>query len=105
VSFFRTLHPAIEKHQRMVVTLFILSSTLIFLFSEKPATLLILAGAVNGVILPLALGVMLWAGYKKKLMGNYRQPVWLQLAGWMVVAIMAIMSVMVISKTIASLTK
>jgi Mn2+/Fe2+ NRAMP family transporter len=75
------------------------------LFSEKPATLLILAGAVNGVILPLALGVMLWAGYKKKLIDNYRQPVWLQLAGWMVVAIMAIMSVIVISKTIASLTK
>lgn len=105
VSFFKTLHPAIEKHQRPAVTLFILSSTLVFLFSGNPVTLLVIAGAVNGIILPLALAIMLVAGTRKKLVGSYRHPVWMQLAGWLVVIVMTGMSVIVISKSLASLTK
>jgi Mn2+/Fe2+ NRAMP family transporter len=50
--------------------------------------LLIFAGAVNGLILPLALAVILIAAVKKKIVGDYRHPLWMQIAGWLVVALM-----------------
>lgn len=103
VSFFRTLHPAIEKQQRLFITLFILASTLIFLFLNSPAKLLVAAGAVNGVILPLALAVMLWAANKPRLVGNYRHPVWMQVAGWLVVVVMSWMAGVTIWKAVEAL--
>ena len=92
VSFLKTFHPAIEKNQRWVISFFILFSTLIFVFIGKPVQLLVAAGAVNGLILPVALTAMLIASTKSKLMGKYNHPVWMQLAGWLVVIIMSWMS-------------
>jgi Mn2+/Fe2+ NRAMP family transporter len=89
VSFFKTLHPFVEKNERMIVSVFIISSTIIFLFLGNPVLLLILAGAVNGIILPVALAVILIAASSKKIMKNYSHPLWMQIAGWIVVAIMS----------------
>lgn len=89
VSFLKTFHPAIEKNQRWVISFFILFSTLIFVFIGKPVQLLVAAGAVNGLILPVALASMLIAATKPKLTGNYKHPLWMQLAGWMVVIVMS----------------
>jgi Mn2+/Fe2+ NRAMP family transporter len=55
----------------------------------KPRELLILAGAVNGLILPIALAVILIAATKKRLMKDYRHPLWMQLSGWFVVVAMS----------------
>jgi len=55
----------------------------------NPVGLLILAGAVNGLILPIALTVILIAASKKKIVGNYHHPFWMQLAGWLVVLLMS----------------
>ena len=41
-----------------MVILFIVVSTIIFLFLGKPVTLLIVAGALNGLILPITLGTI-----------------------------------------------
>lgn len=89
ISFFKTLHPAIEKNSRLIVSLFIITSTVIFVFLGNPVNLLIAAGAVNGIILPLALSLILIAAGKKKIVGNYRHPLWMKIAGWIVVAAMS----------------
>ena len=99
VSFVRSFHPIVEKYNRLLVTIFIVTALVIFLVMGKPVSLLILAGAVNGLILPVALAVILLAAGKKKIIGNYRHPVWLTLAGWLVVAVMSWMGVVTISES------
>ncbi|WP_208025664.1 NRAMP family divalent metal transporter [Niastella caeni] len=92
VSFLRTLHPVFEKYQRLITTLFILLSMGTFAFLQQGAVqLLVIAGALNGLILPVSLALLLAAVLKKKLIGNYKHPVWLSVAGWIVVVIMGIM--------------
>lgn len=99
VTFFKSLHPFIEKQQRVIVSLFILLSTGIFILLGNPVTLLIVAGALNGLILPLALAVILVAATKKHIVGTYRHPLWMQLAGWGVVLLMSWMGVVTISES------
>lgn len=99
ISFFKTLHPFIEKHQRILVSLFIVFSTCIFVILGNPVTLLILAGALNGLILPVALAVMLLAATKVRIVGAYKHPLWMQLAGWMVVALMSWMGLVTITQS------
>ena len=48
----------------------------------SPVRLLILAGALNGLILPVTLAVVLLAARRRDLMGDYSHPVWLRAAGW-----------------------
>lgn len=92
VSFLRTLHPVFEKYQRLVTSIFILVSMGIFVFLQQGAVqLLVIAGALNGLILPVSLALLLMAVFKKKLVGDYKHPVWLSVAGWFVVLIMGIM--------------
>ena len=65
--------------------------------------LLIMAGAVNGLILPIALSVILIAAYKKKIVGNYRHPVWMYVAGWLVVLLMIWMGFVTIRNSLSQL--
>ena len=89
VSFFKTFHPVFEKYERWFISLFIIITTIIFVLVGKPRELLILAGAVNGLILPIALAIILIAATKKRLMKDYRHPLWMQLSGWFVVVAMS----------------
>jgi Mn2+/Fe2+ NRAMP family transporter len=93
VTFAKLLHPAVTKNFRQIITAFILFSTLVFLVVGKPVNLLLMAGAVNGLILPFALAIILLAANKKSITGNYRHPYWLSVIGWMVVLAMAYMGV------------
>lgn len=89
VSFLRTLHPVFEKYQRLITSLFILLSMGIFTFLQQGAVqILVIAGALNGLILAVSMALLLTAVLKKKLMGHYKHPVWLSVAGWLVVVIM-----------------
>ena len=63
----------------------------------------VLAGAVNGLILPIALAIMLLAARKKDLAENYRHPVLLQVAGWIVVAVMTYMGAVTLQSKLGSL--
>ena len=103
ISFFKTLHPAIEKQSRLIVSLFIVASTVIFLFLGNPVKLLILAGAVNGLILPVALTVILLAANKKNIIGDYRHPLWMQVAGWLVVLAMSWMGFVTLKSNLMQL--
>jgi Mn2+/Fe2+ NRAMP family transporter len=88
ISFVKTLHPWLNKNHRFVITAFILFSTIIFSAIGRPVKVLILVGALNGLILPLALALMLLATLKYKIIGNYKHPAWMSIAGWLVVAAM-----------------
>ncbi len=103
VSFFKTLHPAIEKHSRIIISIFIIFSTLVFILLGNPVTLLIVAGAFNGLILPVALAVILIAATKKKIMGDYKHPLWMQVAGWVVVIAMTWMGWITINTSLSRL--
>jgi Mn2+/Fe2+ NRAMP family transporter len=99
VSFFKTFHPLFTKYERWCISIFIILSTIIFVGVGRPKQLLILAGAVNGLILPLALGIILVAATQSKLMKGYKHPLWMQLSGWIVVAVMAWMGYKTIMET------
>ncbi len=98
VSFLKTFHPILAKYERWCITVFILMSTLVFVFIGKPRQLLIFAGAINGLILPLALAIVLIAATRSRLMKGYQHPVWMQLAGWVVVLAMGWMGVLAVNE-------
>jgi len=88
VSFVASLRPGFEGRRDRLVVGFILVSALVFLFAgAAPVPLLIFAGAFNGLILPLGVGVMLWVALRRRdLLGGYRYPAWLLglgAAGWL----------------------
>jgi Mn2+/Fe2+ NRAMP family transporter len=91
VSFLRTFHPNFEKYNRQIIIGFIVFSTIVFVFVGKPVKTLVFVGMLNGFILPIALGIMLIASRKTRLMGNYKHSLILQIIGWLVVAIMSTM--------------
>jgi Mn2+/Fe2+ NRAMP family transporter len=93
VSFLETLSPLLSKHRKGLIVGFIVLSTAVFVSIGKPVKILIAAGALNGVILPLSLGVMIAAAYRASLVGDYKHPTWLAVSGVLVVVLMSIMSV------------
>ncbi len=89
VSFLKTFHERIEAKSNLVIIGFIIVSTIIFLvIGQTPVTILVWAGTINGFILPVGLALVLIASRQKKIVGDYRHPLWLQIAGWLVVVIM-----------------
>ncbi len=95
VSFLKTFHPAIAENENWAVIAFIVVSAIIMLvIGTTPATLLILAGAVNGLILPITLGICLIASQSKKIMGDdYKHPPVLLVLGIIVVLISAYLGI------------
>ncbi|MFD2922396.1 NRAMP family divalent metal transporter [Halobacillus naozhouensis] len=93
VSFLRSFSPALEKNHRWLTISFITISTLVFVFVGQPVSILVLVGSVNGLILPIALGVMLLAAHKKKIVGDYKHPVWMTIFGIIIVIAMTYMGV------------
>ncbi|MDE3251665.1 MAG: divalent metal cation transporter [Bacteroidota bacterium] len=89
VSFLKSFHPWIEKNSRWLISFFIVFSTWVFALTGNPVKVLVTVGALNGFILPVALAVMLLAAGKTRLVGTYRHPIVLQIAGWLVVGIMS----------------
>jgi Mn2+/Fe2+ NRAMP family transporter len=87
VSFIRSFSAKIESNYRYWIIGFIVVSTLIFVTIGQPVKLLILAGSLNGLILPITLGTMLLAATNKKIIGEYKHPKWLLVVGIIVVAI------------------
>lgn len=91
VSFIRTFSSTLEKYHKWIIVGFISISTLVFVLIGKPVKILILVGSLNGLILPIALGVMLVAAYKTKIVGDYKHPLWMTIFGVIVVIAMAYM--------------
>ena len=103
ISFLRNFNGWVDKHQQISISIFIIISTLLFAVLGNPVKILVTVGALNGLILPIALAVILIAAHHKKIAGNYKQPLWLDIAGWMVVGVMTTLSILTIKDWIAGL--
>ncbi|TCC97423.1 NRAMP family divalent metal transporter [Pedobacter psychroterrae] len=99
VSFIKSFSPAIQKNENKLIIGFIIISAMIFIAVGKPVSLLIMAGAANGLILPVTLATILFAAHKKKIIGDYQHPIWLTLFGILVVCVMTYMSGSVLINT------
>ena len=93
VSFLRSLSRRIDRAPSHAIIAFVLASTLIFLVIGRPVTVLVLVGAINGLILPVSLGTMLVAAHRTRIVGDYRHPWWLTGAGVIVALSMAALGV------------
>lgn len=93
VSFIRSFHPSIEKYHNWVIIAFIVISTTTFALVGKPVNVLILVGALNALVLPLSLGIILAAAHKKEIVGTYKHPRWLTITGAIVVVLMGYLSI------------
>lgn len=96
VSFIRSFNPWIVKHNNGIIIAFIIFSSTVFLIIGRPVQILVIAGALNGMILPISLGIMLLAAYKQEIVGAYKQPKWLTITGVLVLLAMAGMALQVI---------
>ncbi|GGA26360.1 NRAMP family divalent metal transporter [Psychrobacillus lasiicapitis] len=105
VSFIRSFHPMIEKYHNWIIILFILVSTITFALVGRPVNILLLVGALNALILPLALGTMLVAAHKKNIVGDYKHPLWLTITGGLVVVIMGVLGIITLIEQIPLLFK
>ncbi len=78
-SFLKVFGRWVSRWERWVVVGFVVVSTLGFLvLGAEPVTLLIFAGAFNGLILPAGLGLLLWVAWRRRdLMHGYAYPQWL----------------------------
>lgn len=92
-SFIKNLKTRYLQNERLMISCFIIISTSIFVITGKPRELLLLAGLVNGFILPFALSIMLIAGRRLPILKQFKYPLWIEIAGWLVVAVMGTMSV------------
>lgn len=101
VSFLKTLFTVVREHENLCIIDFIVVSTLILIFLGKPVKLLVLAGSLNGLILPITLAITLIASKKQDIVGKYRHSNILFLLGWIVVLVTAYIGV----QSLSSLTK
>jgi Mn2+/Fe2+ NRAMP family transporter len=92
-SFVKHLKFKIIQNERAIISGFIIFTTLLFVFLGNPKELLLLAGLVNGLILPFALAIMLIASRRLPILKQYAYPYWIQISGWLVVILMGTMSV------------
>ncbi|WP_237235211.1 NRAMP family divalent metal transporter [Rothia nasisuis] len=84
VSFLTSSKTSVTVKNALTIS-FIVISTIVFVIAGKaPATLLIVAGAVNGLILPVGFAVLMFVATfrSKTLLGSYRYPLWLIIIGW-----------------------
>jgi Mn2+/Fe2+ NRAMP family transporter len=97
------LRPGWERQTRGLIIGFIVISTTVFLLVGRPVTILILVGALNGLILPVSLGAMLIAARRPALLNGYTHPAALTWAGIVVAAAMAGLGVYTLVTQVPSL--
>lgn len=98
VSFITSRTGTSDRVRTGLVVAFIALTTLIFVVvGAAPTTLLIFAGAFNGLLLPIGIGVMLWVAWARRdLLSGYRYPQWLAAIGtaaWLVTLYLAVNSI------------
>jgi Mn2+/Fe2+ NRAMP family transporter len=78
ISFVTTAKTS-PRLRSIATVIFIAVSTVVFTFiGQAPATLLIMAGAVNGLILPVGFAFIIWVAWRRRdLLGGYIYPKWL----------------------------
>ena len=98
VSFLKTFFKVVKDYENLFRIAFIVVSTLILIFLGKPAKLLVLAGSLNGLILPITLAITLIASKKQDIVGKYKHSNVLFFLGWIVVLVAVYIGVNSLSK-------
>jgi Mn2+/Fe2+ NRAMP family transporter len=98
VSFITSRTRTSDRTRTALVVGFILVTTVIYLsVGTAPTTLLVFAGAFNGLLLPIGIGVLLWVAWRRKdLLNGYKYPAWLLGIGavaWLLTIYLAVRSV------------
>lgn len=83
VSFLAGFSRRLEARRNWVVVAFIVFSAGVYLaLGQAPVTLLVLAGALNGLILPVGFAIVLWVAARRlDLLAGYLYPKWLLVVG------------------------
>ena len=98
VSFLKTFFKVVKDYENLFIIGFIVVSTLILIFLGKPVKLLVLAGSLNGLILPITLAITLIASKKQDIVGKYKHSNILFFLGWIVVLVTSYIGVKSLSK-------
>jgi Mn2+/Fe2+ NRAMP family transporter len=78
VSFLTSRDTSARRRNLYTVAFIALSTLIYLLIGTAPATLLVFAGAFNGLILPIGFTVVLWVAWRRRdLLGGYKYPAWL----------------------------
>jgi Mn2+/Fe2+ NRAMP family transporter len=98
VSFVTSRTKTSDGTRTVLIVLFIAVATVIYLaLGTAPARLLVFAGAFNGVLLPLGVGVLLWVAWQRAdLLRGHRYPrwlLWLGGAAWLLTVYLAVRSI------------
>ncbi|WP_031470093.1 NRAMP family divalent metal transporter [Sciscionella sediminilitoris] len=98
VSFLTSRTRTSERTRTWLVVGFIAISTVLYVsIGAAPTTLLVFAGAFNGLLLPIGIGVLLWIAWRRRdLLHGYRYPRWLAAVGtiaWLVTIYLAVQSI------------
>ncbi|ANS85385.1 divalent metal cation transporter [Vibrio scophthalmi] len=93
ISLIKTLFPTVARNEKAWCVAFILVTSLGTVTMNMPILLLMLAGLVNSIILPIVLGMVLAATRRKDIIGDYKHPMYLTAIGVTIVVVMAASSV------------
>ncbi|HGY9595777.1 TPA: NRAMP family divalent metal transporter [Vibrio campbellii] len=97
ISLIKTLFPIVARNEKAWCIGFIIITSLGTVTMNMPILLLMLAGLVNSIILPIVLGMVLVATRRKDIVGDYKHPASLTLTGVAIVVVMAASSMTNIS--------
>ncbi|MCG7422140.1 divalent metal cation transporter [Micrococcus sp. ACRRV] len=80
---FVTKSTTTTRTRNLLTVAFIVVCTVLYLaLRQTPQTLLVFAGAFNGMILPIGFAALLWVAWRRRdLLGGYRYPTWLLVIG------------------------
>ncbi|WP_129358542.1 NRAMP family divalent metal transporter [Rothia uropygioeca] len=85
VSFMTTRNTKTWVRNVLTVGMIVLSTVVFFSLGKAPGTLLVIAGTINGLILPLGFTVILIVAiFRRDLLSGYKYPKWLIVVGVLV---------------------
>jgi len=97
VSFLKGIFPVVETRTKESLAAFMIFSAVIFLIAGNPIRILVMAGAINAFVLPLALIIVLFATFRKRdLLKGYQHPIWLSVCGFIAALVLLAMGLKVI---------
>ena len=102
ISFVTSSAGSPRTRNLLTVGFIMVCGVIYLVLGQAPQTLLVFAGAFNGLILPFGFAILLWVGWRRRdLLQGYRYPGWLLVVGliaWVLSVFLAVNSLAGLSK-------
>ena len=102
ISFVTSSTGSPRTRNLLTVGFIMVCGVIYLVLGQAPQTLLVFAGAFNGLILPFGFAILLWVGWRRRdLLQGYRYPGWLLVVGliaWVLSVFLAVNSLAGLSK-------